>query len=677
MTTPNLDATQHSWVESLARFTFSIGYQKGRDNGATDALSHVISKLDAVTMKSILDGVIMGMPERADAHHPAVVDTDEEIHKQVQESMILARTTQVHADLHVTYLVTTQQEDLILKTLIKWISNWEVKDLKHLLGNDADTKQGKTILREQKKVMIYQGALYYCHMPTGELEEVLQFVVPKAHWVAAMNGCHQDAGHQGQQWTLCLLHDWVWWPCMATQMQKAVSGCEWCIQHEGIHAKAPMWPIIVTTPLELLHVDFTSIVTTIKLDQPPNMVNLLVFCDHFTKHVMAYMTPNQTAKSVAKFLWQGYIMIFRAPAKLLSDWEANIIRELCELMGIWKVRISSYHAQTNGQVEWDHQMLMCMIGKLSKDWKVDWPGQLPELVHAYNSTRLTITRYSPHYLMFGCWPCLPINFYSLTVRGMKKHQCVGHYVAKPCKWLQEAFKEAQMQSTSGAERQNRNYGRKANAISLEPGDLVLAKADAYRVRRKVKDQWEEELYKVECQIIEGIPSYHVKNQWTGCSQVLQQNGLFLIAVTEGTHLCTVVQAKWARCTTSTLEEQTQKSETEKAPQSVNCPLLTQHQTCETPLGKVNRKICAFIWTFSGTSKLDQCRGRRGVWESMSAFWQWKYWSHRWSSKIQLAMITTTPPLLDLEIASSKFGVWNGSASPCINLWGNSSILHWC
>ena len=28
MTTPNLDATQHQWVESLAKFMFSIEYQK-------------------------------------------------------------------------------------------------------------------------------------------------------------------------------------------------------------------------------------------------------------------------------------------------------------------------------------------------------------------------------------------------------------------------------------------------------------------------------------------------------------------------------------------------------------------------------------------------------------------------------------------------------------------------
>ena len=80
-----------------------------------------------------------------------------------------------------------------------------------------------------------------------------------------------------------------------------------------------MQPIIVTAPMELLHVDFTSIEVTMELDQPPNMMNILVFCDHFMKHIMAHVTPDQTVKTVAKFLWQGYISIFGALARLLSD----------------------------------------------------------------------------------------------------------------------------------------------------------------------------------------------------------------------------------------------------------------------------------------------------------------------------------------------------------------------
>ena len=166
------------------------------------------------------------------------------------------------------------------------------------------------------------------------------------------------------------------------------------------------------------------------------MVNILVFCDHFTKDIMAHMTLNQTAKTVAKFLWQGYISIFGVLAKLPSDrganFESNVIKDLCELMGIWKVRTSTYHAQTKGQVEQAHQTLMCMIGKLMKDQKADWPKHLPELVHAYNSVRLAITRNSPHYLMFGCQPCLPINFYFPMIWGTEKHQHVNYYIAELC-----------------------------------------------------------------------------------------------------------------------------------------------------------------------------------------------------------------------------------------------------
>ena len=131
--------------------------------------------------------------------------------------------------------------------------------------------------------------------------------------------------------------------------------------------------------------------------------------------------PIKTVKTVAKFPWQGYILNFGAPAKLHSDWgayfESNIITELCKLMGIWKIRISPYHAQSNEQVEWAHQMLMCMIGKWGKDQKTDWQRHLPELVHAYNFTRWAITRYSPQYLMFGSQLHLPINFYFPMIRG--------------------------------------------------------------------------------------------------------------------------------------------------------------------------------------------------------------------------------------------------------------------
>ena len=125
---------------------------------------------------------------------------------------------------------------------------------------------------------------------------------------------------------------------MAKQMKQVIKACRHCLQYEGGTSKAPLCPIVATTPLDLLHVDFTSIETMMELDQLPRVANILVFQDHFTKHVLAYVTPDQTAKTVAKFLYGGYSSIFGALARLLSDrgtsFTSSIIEELCKILGI-------------------------------------------------------------------------------------------------------------------------------------------------------------------------------------------------------------------------------------------------------------------------------------------------------------------------------------------------------
>ena len=102
-------------------------------------------------------------------------------------------------------------------------------------------------------------------------------------------------------------------------MRQVIKAFRCCLQYEGGTPKAPLCPIVATAPLDLLHVDFTSIETMMELDQSPRVANVLVFQDHFTKHVLAYVTPDQTAKPITKFLYGGYISIFGALARLLSD----------------------------------------------------------------------------------------------------------------------------------------------------------------------------------------------------------------------------------------------------------------------------------------------------------------------------------------------------------------------
>ena len=120
--------------------------------------------------------------------------------------------------------VAAQQEDPILKIVMEWISSYKIHDLKHLLGDHSMMEEGMAILRERKKFMLHQGALYHHHTLDRELEEALWFVVPMAHRVVAMNRCHRDVGHQGQWQTLSLLQDQFWWTGMGMCTQKVIGG---------------------------------------------------------------------------------------------------------------------------------------------------------------------------------------------------------------------------------------------------------------------------------------------------------------------------------------------------------------------------------------------------------------------------------------------------------------------
>ena len=127
-------------------------------------------------------------------------------------------------------------------------------------------------------------------------------------------------------------------------------------------------------PLELVHVDFTSVESTMELNKLPGIKNVLVVMDHFMGYTLAVMTKDQMAKTRAKVFYERFIMAFGMPAKLLSDRGANftsvLVEELCTVFGIQKCQTTAYHPQCNGQVEHFYQMLFRMIGKLASDKKV-------------------------------------------------------------------------------------------------------------------------------------------------------------------------------------------------------------------------------------------------------------------------------------------------------------------
>ena len=192
MVTPNLDVMGHQWVGALAWFNFKLEYQKGHDNTMADILSWVSTQLDPDTVKSILNGVALGMIHRAKVHNPAMVEGD-----QCLEQEVCVTAGHPLVEMHVTDRAEAQREDPMLSAVLDLLKAQKQTDLNILLAEHASSEEGNLILWNQQKFMIHQGVLYLYLMPKGETKDLLLFMVPKAHCVAAPNGCCQDAGHQG------------------------------------------------------------------------------------------------------------------------------------------------------------------------------------------------------------------------------------------------------------------------------------------------------------------------------------------------------------------------------------------------------------------------------------------------------------------------------------------------
>ena len=108
------------------------------------------------------------------------------------------------------------------------------------------------------------------------------------------------------------------------------------------------------SPLQLVHLDFTLFKTTTSLNELPNVKNILVIVDHFTS-TRADVTKDQKASTAVKILYEGFISIFRAPKRILTDqgkaFTSEVVEQLCSQFRISQSTTTAYHPQGNGQVE--------------------------------------------------------------------------------------------------------------------------------------------------------------------------------------------------------------------------------------------------------------------------------------------------------------------------------------
>lgn len=110
-------------------------------------------------------------------------------------------------------------------------------------------------------------------------------------------------------------------------------------------------------------------------------------------------------KLYTRKLTDEFFFCFGPPEQLHSDqghnFEADVVAEMCRLLGVVKTRTTPYHPQSDGLVEQLNRTLLNMLATAVDNEPSNWDSHVRRLCIAYNSSIHLTTGYTPFYLMFG------------------------------------------------------------------------------------------------------------------------------------------------------------------------------------------------------------------------------------------------------------------------------------
>ena len=488
MERPKTNAATQRWVSELAEFSFTIHYRPGVVNRDADCLSRLpldIEKYEGLCKESISLDTFQQMVACIAA---SVIESDETISHLdplVEEVIVNAVMTE---KLEVWDLKSDQESDDDIKQVIEVLNGQGVARSK--LREDS-----KLLLRERAKLYFDdEGVLRRKYNGTG------QIILPKKHRERVYQMLHCDMGHMGAERVRQLARQRVYWPKMAADIEEYTQKRCRCLAQRATRQQpvAPLVSIHSTSPMELIAIDF------LHLDRASSGHEyILLVVDHFTRFVQAYPTKNKSAATAAKHLYNDYIPRFGLPGRVMHDqgkeFENKLFACLEKYCGVIRSRTTPYHPQGNGGVERMNATILQMLRTLPEVQKLRWPEKVNKLVFAYNATQHSATGFSPHFLLFGREPILPLDW-TLGDRLPKDAGMTKTYNKFAHEWeeqMTEAYKIAKRNSEKAKNYNEERWKRRLIATQLQPGDKVLVKNKReVGGPGKLRSRWEQDVYVV-------------------------------------------------------------------------------------------------------------------------------------------------------------------------------------
>lgn len=228
-------------------------------------------------------------------------------------------------------------------------------------------------------------------------------VVPRSLIWTLINHVHNELQHLGRDKTLDKLYEKYWFPDMSKCVRKFIDSCIVCKASKGPSGAQPvqLHPIPkASVPWHTIHIDFTG-----KLSGKSDRKEYCsVIIDGFTKYVLLEHTLSVDAKSAIHALRKA-VYLFGAPKRIIADqgrcYISSDFKTFCDEHKIELHFIATGSSRANGQVERVMRTLKSLLTIVENDPNKTWRDELGNIQLALNSTKSTVTKYSPSELMFG------------------------------------------------------------------------------------------------------------------------------------------------------------------------------------------------------------------------------------------------------------------------------------
>ena len=258
-----------------------------------------------------------------------------------------------------------------------------------------------------------------------------RIVIPEKMIPILLQYFHADVNfhHQGINRMEQIIRPRYYWKGLREDIKFTVQQCPHCREaRDKLDEKqtGKFIPIEAAYTFEMVCMD---IVGPLPVTSSENRY-LLTIIDRFTRFTMAIPLPEISATAVARAFVNSWIYLFGAPEKVLTDngtqFTSEVMQAVHKILGIKQLLTTVYHPECNGLIERFHQFLKekLKITALQRNFDFqdedDWDVFIPSIVHAYNITPHSTTKYAPYHLLFGQQPQLPLRMGKIRqVRAIK------------------------------------------------------------------------------------------------------------------------------------------------------------------------------------------------------------------------------------------------------------------